>query len=105
MTTRYPLYFKPGDDETRVFQYFDSAGAVVVITSYTASCVATVEGTAITVTGTVDGPNGKVTVSFTHTQTTSLGASGSHGSYELKITSPGGLITTIAEGPLSLLKE
>src|SRR5882757_9927913 len=103
--TRYALYFKPGDDETRVFKYLDSTGAVVVLTGYTASWVGTVGATVITISGTVDGPNGKVTVVVPHANTTSLGVAGKFGDYTLKVTSGGGAITTIATGPLLMLNQ
>jgi len=98
--TRYPLYMKAGDDETRVFKYLDFQGVTIVLTGFTASWIGTVGSTTVTVTGTVDGPNGRVTVVVPHANTTSLQAAGDIGYYKLKVTSGGGAVTTIAGGPL-----
>jgi len=57
----------------------------------------------VSVVGSVDGVNGKVNVFVSHVQTTALSTGGSDGFYEVIITSSGGLITTIAEGPLVFL--
>jgi len=98
--TRYPLYFKPGDDETRVFKYLDAAGATIVLNGYTASFSAKVGSLTYSVSGTVDGPNGKVSVTVPKTNTSALGVAGDIGYYELRVTSGGGSVTTIATGPL-----
>jgi len=100
MTTRVSLYLRPGDDETRLFKYLDSAGVVVPLTGFTASWVGTVGATTVTITGSVDGVNGKVTVTVPKASTTSLGTAGSNGHYNLTVTSAGGLVTSIAHGPL-----
>jgi len=102
--TRHTLYFRPGDDETRIFRYLiQDTTTVIPITGYTSSFVATVGDVTLNVTGIVDGPNGTVTVPLTHVQTTALGAAGvEFGEYDLKIVSSGGAITTIAEGPIVL---
>ncbi len=102
MATRVPLYFNSGDDETRTFQYL-SGSTPVNITGYTAVFNAFVGDQNITCVGSVDGVNGKVNVSVTHTQTTALSTGGESGFYEVIITSSGGSIKTIAEGPLVFL--
>jgi len=98
--TRYPLYFEPGDDESRVFKYLDSDGAVIPLTGYTAVWTGTVGNTTVNVSGVIDGVLGKVTVNVSDANTTALGAAGSIGEYKLKVTSSGGIDTTIASGPL-----
>lgn len=98
--TRYPLYFVAGDDETRVFKYLDSDGVPVSLVGFTATWSSTIGDLTASVSGTVDGLNGKVTVSVDHTKTAALGVAGTEGSYELVVTSGGGLEATIASGPL-----
>lgn len=98
--TRYPLYFSPGDDETRVFKYLDAAGAVVPLTGFTALWTGVIGTVTLPIVGTVDGVNGKVTVALSDAQTTNLGTGGKNGHYYLAVTSSGGLTTTIAHGPL-----
>ena len=102
MATRVPLYFNSGDDETRTFQYLNGS-TPVNITGYTAAWSAYVGDQTVSVVGSVDGVNGKVNVFVSHVQTTALSTGGSDGFYEVIITSSGGLITTIAEGPLTFL--
>jgi len=105
MTTRVALYFHPGDDETRVFKYLDSTGTVVNLTGYTAIFSAVVGSVLYSTSGTVNGAAGTVSVLVPDTQTTLLGNEGWNGSYEVTVTSSGGVDTTIAEGPLVLLGE
>ena len=103
--TRTSLYLKPGDDETRVFQYVDSSGNVVDITGYTAVWTGVVGSTTVTETGTVSGSEGKVSVTVADTDTTSLGTAGVIGYYDLKITSSGGVDTTIATGAIVMINH
>lgn len=88
-----------GDDSTRVFQYQDADGTPIDLTGYTAALtydVGLIEGSIV---GTVNGPAGTVTVSFPDTLTsTFLG----NGSFRLRITSGGGLVTTLASGLLKV---
>jgi hypothetical protein len=103
--TRNPLYFFPGDDETRSFEYLDDdSGAVVSLSGYTATCTATVGSKTFTVTCTVNEDDGLVTATFSSAQTTSLGGETEKiGNYEVTATSAGGKKTTIAAGFVAIL--
>lgn len=99
--TRVTLYFVVGDDEVRTFDYLDSSGASVVLTGYTATFHLTVGLVTLSTTGTVDAPNGKVTVQVPKT-TTALFVE-EFGTYDCEVISSGGNRTTIAGGPIVVI--
>lgn len=86
-----------GDDSTRVFEYRDSANAIIDLTGYTALCVVDVGTVDEEIVGTVNGVAGQVTVTIPHAVTEEFRG---NGTFKLKLTSPGGLVKTLAYGPL-----
>lgn len=95
--TVYNWNLVAGDDSTRTFEYRDSDDVTVDLTGYTAVCTYDVGTVSGSVTGSVDGPNGTVTITLDTTLTsTFLG----NGEYKVKLTSGGGRTNTLVYGDL-----
>lgn len=101
--TRVTLYLVAGDDAVRTFDYLDSSGASVSLVGYTAQFALVVGDIPFAVAGTVDGPNGKVTVQVPHTTTNQFTQDDLTGIFSVTVTSSGGAITTIAGGPVVVI--
>lgn len=104
MTARHTLYIEAGDTEVRIFDYDDNLGAPINTTGFTATFVAVVDATTISLSvgsGIVmSGVDGRFTVTLTPTQTQSLKDAGNLGKYRLRVTSPTGVKTTLAQGAM-----
>jgi hypothetical protein len=84
-----------GDDSARDFIYKDAAGTVINLTGYTASLEVTRAGVISNITGTIDGPNGKISITIPNATTATWS---SNPSYKLRIISGGSIKTTILAG-------
>lgn len=104
MTDRHTLYIEAGDTEVRIFDYDDNLGAPINTTGYTATLEAIVGPTTLSLSvgsGIImSGVDGRFTVTLTPSQTQSLKDAGNLGKYRLRVTSPTGVKTTLAQGAL-----
>lgn len=99
-----------GDTHSVLTRYVDSNGAAINLSGYSAKLQVkeTYDGTAlVTLTQlaglAIDGAAGTITITFTAAQTGAL-AVGIY-LYDLQITSPGGVVTTLIEGRFSILPQ
>lgn len=114
MTTpaTYNIVAYQGDDENFVLTY-TVGGVVANLTGYSAQMdVRTRKDASVPVASftsgvgggiTIDGPNGKLTVALPHAVTGALAPVDYV--YDLQITSPSGMVTTIVQGLLSIVQE
>lgn len=97
------LRIRPGDDETRIFEYTG-----VDVTGYTATATFSVGSVTVTRTTanggiTVDGENSEFTVVLTDAHTTQLATAGWLGTMRLRVTSPTGEDATLVRAALVVL--
>ncbi len=113
MTTpaTYNIVTYQGDDDSFVLTY-TIGGVIANLTGYSAQMDVRTRRNASTAIASfsspsngisIDGPNGKITVSLPHAITGVLAPADYV--YDLQITSPSGLVTTVVQGLFSIVQE
>lgn len=107
----YNIVTYQGDDDTFVMTY-STGGVIANLTGYSAKMdIRTGRNASGTVASfnssgggiAIDAPNGKITVTFPHTITSALVPADYV--YDLQITSPTDIVTTVVQGLFSVVQE